>query len=154
MAVRVRVPPPALEEQGRIFNCINIRSDRWGDSGLGSDRLPATPSCTGLLHTENPSGHSQSVCRPGSIEPHLRPYSPILAHYDHYSAHILLRLPEYLISFKILSLREWRNWQTRWVQDPVGLVPVWVRVPPPAFAPRLDRSGQFTSGSLFQTHNR
>src|SRR5256885_15145569 len=26
---------------------------------------------------------------------------------------------------------EWRNWQTRWTQNPVGLSTVWVRPPPP-----------------------
>ena len=26
---------------------------------------------------------------------------------------------------------EWRNWQTRWIQNPVGVIPVRVRVPPP-----------------------
>ena len=25
---------------------------------------------------------------------------------------------------------KWRNRQTRWIQNPVGLTPVWVRVPP------------------------
>ena len=26
---------------------------------------------------------------------------------------------------------EWRNWQTRWTQNPVVLSTVWVRPPPP-----------------------
>ncbi len=32
----------------------------------------------------------------------------------------------------LVSMPRWRNWQTRWVQDPVGVDPVGVRVPPSA----------------------
>src|SRR5579859_1285278 len=32
--------------------------------------------------------------------------------------------------FSIIS-PEWRNWQTRWTQNPVVLSTVWVRPPPP-----------------------
>src|SRR5215472_6489057 len=33
---------------------------------------------------------------------------------------------------------EWRNWQTRWTQNPVVLSTVWVRPPPPGpFFPHL-----------------
>src|SRR6266481_9093272 len=36
---------------------------------------------------------------------------------------------------------EWRNWQTRWTQNPVVLSTVWVRPPPPgplSFQPFLN----------------
>ncbi len=31
-----------------------------------------------------------------------------------------------------LDMQEWRNWQTRWTQNPVNLKFVWVRLPPSA----------------------
>src|SRR6266567_1551979 len=34
-----------------------------------------------------------------------------------------------------IDIPEWRNWQTRWTQNPVVLSTVWVRPPPPG--PRL-----------------
>ena len=37
-----------------------------------------------------------------------------------------------MLSFnELVNSPEWRNWQTRWTQNPVVLSTVWVRPPPP-----------------------
>ena len=41
---------------------------------------------------------------------------------------------------------EWRNWQTRWIQNPVPVEGVWVRVPPPV----LERSLGLVGYGLMQ----